>query len=1329
MNQNPFRGNPPPNVPSGFNSNFNTSGTSNIPARAAVQPNLVASTQPQQHQGNPFTRSPLAAAPVASTAVQVPPNANANAITTTANKAAAFAFETPAPKQPIQESPDAPLPPFSIGMAIDSDRIKLLDFVGQGSFAHVYLGYDYSTSQKCAVKCLMKAGADPKKMAMQKREVNAMEDLNGHPNVIRLIRTVDTQEWLLIVMEFCQIDLYEAIMQKGGFPDFAVKDVFSQLCDGVMHCHSRGYYHRDLKPENILLDVNSLTAKITDFGLATRDTWCYEMGCGSTRYIPPEACATADPTKGYSPIASDVWALGILLVNLLFSKNPWFEATMSDPIFSIYVTSRPDILRHHFKISAEFDSILSRVFSLDPSKRLPLPEFKKLVNALPSFLEEDLENTVPQQLQLPTEPAQYQQQHIQQQQVQQVPQQSRPTPVAPLPQQKGFNPFGSAKNSLGSGRNAFGSSKMQGPLVVFGSIPDAKYTQDPRNPFNSNPRASPMNFTTTDFNPFSSANAFSSQTNNGSSDESTDQELVNPFFSIPADGTYAISPSAHLLDPQFASPQYQQHWPQNVQPPSPTLPPVVVPNPSLTTLIWTAPARVAAPELPNTLTLGREGIGRIGISRLATAKQKLSSRRGLHNSGDFLGGGGHHHHHQSTATSRPAFGLAFLGTAIAGYVNPDSESDEIFEGDEYDDNDLDNEDLDGVEGDDVNRSAPDEESHYEVVKVDRRLIPDLEKGIKRAVNRGMKKFRPFMQLGGGTPSGQVGGGAGELSHGVDANLKLGKDVAGNLGPLSTEDWSEFSTNGAVSGSGNQVTMPGAFVFATERERRKSMPLLPQHGGGGKVSSDTLNLPADLPVYNDSGRSPRRGGNSHDDLSREEEGGIGGGSSEDEVRNSRSRRRHNGETVLSKVYNGLAGMSILGGSRSKSLKRISETRGNSHHSLPLHSSEISASILPAPQAPFAFMVAKNAKSRVSEKDFEDMVVNAKTSIGSIPQAAPRHRLRVKNKPSMDDSVNNNNSGGKSGSLTNPNGFSASLPDFDEASSGRPSSVGGQFSPDNSISPNRLSLGRLPAPLEGTSPNRISLSRPVHSDSSHFLVTTPVNMYPPAENSLGGAEQLVNPFRPLNPANPFQPQQPQQQQQHPVSMYQYQTSNPFQPQLNQPAIPMDTHQQQQYQRQQPQQYNQNRHSTPLSNTDVNILLGGAYGQQPVPTESPFKPLPFQHQQPLQQHQQNTLHNQASLPNMSLYRSTTPFADNGLLNRTQLPRATPTYPLDDDEISGGIEAGGEESDEDLDDGLGRRGGNRQRAGEDRYVRGLVRGFGWLVGSGRDQGNNVERSDSHGV
>jgi serine/threonine protein kinase len=77
-----------------------------------------------------------------------------------------------------------------------------------------------------------------------------------------------------------------------------------------------------LKPENCLLDIQTMVVKLTDFGLTTRDTWSNEMGCGSARYMAPEACACADPVKGYSPAAGDIWALGIILINLLFSKNP-----------------------------------------------------------------------------------------------------------------------------------------------------------------------------------------------------------------------------------------------------------------------------------------------------------------------------------------------------------------------------------------------------------------------------------------------------------------------------------------------------------------------------------------------------------------------------------------------------------------------------------------------------------------------------------------------------------------------------------------------------------------------------------------------------------------------------------------------------------------------------------------------------------------------------------------------------------------------------------------------------------------------------------------------
>jgi len=79
-------------------------------------------------------------------------------------------------------------------------------------------------------------------------------------------------------------------MQNGGLSDSQVKSVFSQICDAISFSHSKGYFHRDIKPENILVvdaDAEPLKVKLTDFGLATRDTWSHEMGCGSVRYISP----------------------------------------------------------------------------------------------------------------------------------------------------------------------------------------------------------------------------------------------------------------------------------------------------------------------------------------------------------------------------------------------------------------------------------------------------------------------------------------------------------------------------------------------------------------------------------------------------------------------------------------------------------------------------------------------------------------------------------------------------------------------------------------------------------------------------------------------------------------------------------------------------------------------------------------------------------------------------------------------------------------------------------------------------------------------------------
>jgi casein kinase II subunit alpha len=57
-------------------------------------------------------------------------------------------------------------------------------------------------------------------------------------------------------------DLIETINQDQ------IRAIMFQLLEGLNYCHSRGIMHRDIKPQNLLIDAESLTVKISDWGLA-----------------------------------------------------------------------------------------------------------------------------------------------------------------------------------------------------------------------------------------------------------------------------------------------------------------------------------------------------------------------------------------------------------------------------------------------------------------------------------------------------------------------------------------------------------------------------------------------------------------------------------------------------------------------------------------------------------------------------------------------------------------------------------------------------------------------------------------------------------------------------------------------------------------------------------------------------------------------------------------------------------------------------------------------------------------------------------------------------
>ncbi len=168
--------------------------------------------------------------------------------------------------------------------------LQLTSILGVGAYGVVYTAIDIHTNIPYAVKALTKTGLEPRQRKFQQREIRLHHLASQHPNVVSLVRILDSTDCTFVVIEFCpEGDLFTNITERGYFVgnDALAKHAFLQVLDAVEYCHSIGIYHRDLKPENILVTDQGRTVKLADFGLATNDPYTSDFGCGSTFYMSP----------------------------------------------------------------------------------------------------------------------------------------------------------------------------------------------------------------------------------------------------------------------------------------------------------------------------------------------------------------------------------------------------------------------------------------------------------------------------------------------------------------------------------------------------------------------------------------------------------------------------------------------------------------------------------------------------------------------------------------------------------------------------------------------------------------------------------------------------------------------------------------------------------------------------------------------------------------------------------------------------------------------------------------------------------------------------------
>lgn len=282
------------------------------------------------------------------------------------------------------------MPDFT-GQTIDGERYYLDKLLGSGAYGKVYRAMDLKSPVECrafyAIKCMPIYVPGTTKAHFQTRELFNHPKVRDHPNIVRYERHFQEEDWVYVVMELVRGgDLFAAITERHVFRnnDSLVKNVYLQIIDAVQYCHKKGIYHRDIKPENILYSEDTRRIKLADFGLSTTHAASAEYGCGSCYYMSPECIAEQKPRLKYSSKQTDVWSMGVILVNMISGRNPWRYATTDDQCFQAYLNDN-DFLGNVLPISAEANAIIKRIFTIDPLRRITLEQLEEEIIQVHTF--------------------------------------------------------------------------------------------------------------------------------------------------------------------------------------------------------------------------------------------------------------------------------------------------------------------------------------------------------------------------------------------------------------------------------------------------------------------------------------------------------------------------------------------------------------------------------------------------------------------------------------------------------------------------------------------------------------------------------------------------------------------------------------------------------------------------------------------------------------------------------------------------------------------------------------------------------------------------------
>ncbi|KAF6117900.1 cyclin-dependent kinase 2 isoform X3 [Diceros bicornis minor] len=148
------------------------------------------------------------------------------------------------------------------------ENFQKVEKIGEGTYGVVYKAKNKLTGEVVALKKIRLDTETEGVPSTAIREISLLKELN-HPNIVKLLDVIHTENKLYLVFEFLHQDLKKFMDASAltGIPLPLIKSYLFQLLQGLAFCHSHRVLHRDLKPQNLLINAEG-AIKLADFGLA-----------------------------------------------------------------------------------------------------------------------------------------------------------------------------------------------------------------------------------------------------------------------------------------------------------------------------------------------------------------------------------------------------------------------------------------------------------------------------------------------------------------------------------------------------------------------------------------------------------------------------------------------------------------------------------------------------------------------------------------------------------------------------------------------------------------------------------------------------------------------------------------------------------------------------------------------------------------------------------------------------------------------------------------------------------------------------------------------------